>query len=140
MTITGEITTMLDALGRPIDDERVQAALALVGETVEDEHKEGRTTYLMLSAFADGTVISLKNGKVDKIVTRLQQESRYGIYPRPSAIIEGIDASSDRAAVGAVLGEPLTTRPDWDMFASGKRRVHIRYRDGHVARITALVP
>nr|WP_104306797.1 hypothetical protein [Pseudoclavibacter sp. RFBI5] len=140
MTTRGEITTMLLALGQPLSHESAQAALTLVGETVEDAYKEGRASYLMLSAFDDGTVFSLKNGKLDKIVMRIQEESRYGTYPRPASIVEGIDATSDRAAVVSVLGEPASSRPDWDMFGSGKRRIHVRYRDGLVARITALVP
>ncbi|MET9350660.1 hypothetical protein [Streptomyces termitum] len=57
-----------------------------------------------------------------------------GAYPRPAALIAGLDAGSDRERARAVLGEPLEGAPD--TYPMEGDRVRLHHTDGGLTRIT----
>ncbi|GHB08705.1 hypothetical protein ACIQRS_25835 [Streptomyces termitum] len=57
-----------------------------------------------------------------------------GAYPRPAALIAGLDAGSDRERARAVLGDPLEGAPD--TYPMEGDRVRLHHTDGGLTRIT----
>lgn len=84
----GEIWWHIDALGEPVDSQRVEIARSLA---------------------ADSALIATGPDGVNKVTFRLVGD---GAYPRPAALIAGLTAGSDREQARAILGDPVDATVD----------------------------
>ncbi|MFC7432040.1 MULTISPECIES: hypothetical protein [unclassified Agrococcus] len=79
----GELWWHVDALGAPDGSPSLERSRALAAGTVRVEADAGGVRSLALRLVGDGA------------------------YPRPAALVAGLDAGSDRAQVGAILGDAV---------------------------------
>ncbi|MDT9591925.1 hypothetical protein RDV89_02520 [Nocardioides zeae] len=97
----GELWWHVDALGVPVDDPRARVARALAGDTDPDDPgaaPKRTATFALVGEDA---------------------------YPRPAALVAGLDAGVGRDQVRAVLGAPAATEPDsWEIDGA---TLHARY-------------
>lgn len=84
----GELWRHIDAIGEPADGEKTEVSRLLAAHTA------------MIETGPDG---------VQSMTFRLVGE---GAYPRPGALIAGLNAGSDREQVRAILGAPVVPRGD----------------------------
>lgn len=108
-TITGEIWRHIDALGEASDSDPVELSRALAAGTAP----------LMIGD--DG---------VQRMTFSLVGE---GAYPRPAALIAGLDARSDRDRVREILGAAL--EPSSNVFALEADRVRLVFVDDRLTEI-----
>ncbi|HWS50360.1 MAG TPA: hypothetical protein VN241_05070 [Microbacterium sp.] len=145
MTISGEITTLLGALGEQPDSAAVEAAQALLGRITEQRltPKGGmvKKEWLTYEYRDDGTVLSFGDDELCKIVVRVRPESGWSTYPRPEKLIDGVDLATSREELLAQLGAPKKARPDSDLWQIGRRFLHVRYTPaaGAIGRISVMM-
>lgn len=140
--ITGEVTTMLGALGQGEYDEGGLRLLGLVGPTYEDDAFPGE---LYRTFPRMGAAVNYEETDVGMIAQAVfvYLEARDGAepYPTPDRLIDGLAlTNADREDVRARLGEPILVKDGFDAFAIGERYLHIEYSaDGSPTMITALI-
>lgn len=143
-TVTGDMAVMLDVLGHRQGDDRILKAIALVGPTMEvSEHDfdgEKSTHFLFKPA---GTEMVFEEDILEMIMIRTQpddQDTTFGLYPRPAALVEGLAATATRADVTALLGDPERVGPNFDRYEANGRYLHFEFdSNSRVARISALL-
>lgn len=140
MTMTGEMTAMLDVLGLPLGDDRALEAMALVGlPTERDEFRDSGLDRTYLVAREAGTDFVFNDGELTSVIVRTQPKGDYAAYPRPDALIDGLAGTATRDEVLARFGEPVKSTAASDRFAIDGRFLHFEYdATGHVARLTAM--
>lgn len=140
MTISGELTTMLGVLGLEQGDGGALDAMALVGMPSEtSEFVEGGTTQLYLTARDSGTDFLFEDRRLTTVIIRTQPKAKYGAYPRPDALIDGLSGTASRDDVRDALGAPEWSSPAADRFLVDDRYVHFEYdAAGRIARITVM--
>ena len=140
--LTGEITTMLAALGQQEFDEGGLGLLGLVGPTYEDEAYPGELYRTFPRMGAAVNYEETDTGMVAQTVF-VYLEARDGAepYPTPDRLIDGLAlTSAGREAIRARLGEPVLAKDGFDAFAVGERYLHVEYRaDGSPAMVTAMI-
>ncbi|WP_149261923.1 hypothetical protein [Actinomadura sp. K4S16] len=142
-TVTGEIAVLLDVLGRRQGDDRILDAVALVGPTMEVEEfdfdGEKSTYYIFKPA---GTDLIFEDKVLVSAMVRTQpdpQDAAYGLYPRPTALVDGLSPTATRAEVTAFLGTPERVGPSFDRYQVNEHYLHFEFdQNGRTARITAL--
>ncbi|SDD80683.1 hypothetical protein [Actinokineospora iranica] len=143
-TVTGEMTVLLDVLGRGQGDSRILEAIILVGPRMDVEEFDfdgEKSTYFTFKPA--GTDLLFENGVLVSVMVRTQPDSQdetYGRYPRPAALIDGLSPTATRAEVTALLGDPERVGPNFDRYEVYDRYLHFEF-DSHsrVARISALL-
>ncbi|MEU7524109.1 hypothetical protein AB0A74_00060 [Saccharothrix sp. NPDC042600] len=143
-TITGEMAVMLDVLGNRQGDDRILDAIALVGPRMEVEEFDfdgEKSTYFTFKPA--GTELLFEDDVLVSIMVRTQrddQDETYGVYPRPSALVEGLSPTATRAEVAAFLGRPERVGPNFDRYEVNERYLYFEFDpDGRVTRLSALL-
>lgn len=143
-TVTGEMAVLLDVLGYRQGDSRILEAIALVGPdmTVEELDFDGeKSTYFIFKPA--GTDLLFENDVLVSAMVRTQPDSQddtYGLYPRPTALVDGLSPTATRAEVAALLGNPERGGPNFDRYEVNKRYLHFEFASNNrVARISALL-
>ena len=141
MTLTGEITTMLGVLGLPQGDGEALDAMVLVGMPSETkEITDGDSSRLYLTAREAGTDFLFEDRELTSVIIRTQPKAKYGAYPRPDALIDGLPGTATRDDVLALLGEPEWSGPVADRFLVDGRYAHFEYDPSNrIARITLMM-
>ncbi|WP_309103519.1 hypothetical protein [Microbacterium sp.] len=145
MTISGEITTLISALGEQPGTAAVEAAQALLGQVTEQRltPKGGmvKKDWLTYEYRDEGTALSFGDDELCKIVVRVRPESGWAAYPRPEKLIDGVDLATTREELLTRLGAPKKTRPDSDLWQIGRRFLHVRYTPaaGTIGRISVMM-
>ncbi len=68
------------------------------------------------------------------------QDETYGLYPRPTALIDGLPPTALRADVAALLGNPERVGPNFDRYEVNKRYLHFEFdSDSRVSKVSALL-
>jgi len=142
--ITGEMAVMLDALGCLQSDSRILRIIVLVGpkmEVSEFDFDGEQSTYFTFKPA--GTDLLFENGVLEMIMVRTQrdgQDETYGLYPRPTALIDGLPPTALRADVAALLGNPERVGPNFDRYEVNKRYLHFEFdSDSRVSKVSALL-
>ncbi|WP_154795286.1 hypothetical protein [Occultella kanbiaonis] len=108
VTPTGDLDVIRASIGKPIEDERVTAVLALAELPLEVEvTRETKRERLETHASPDeGFEARFRNGRLERVV--LYPRGRRGApYPRSRELIDGLDFSAATPwAVVEALGEP----------------------------------
>ncbi|MBG6238423.1 hypothetical protein IWX78_001395 [Mycetocola sp. CAN_C7] len=140
-TISGELTTMMNVLGLQPADDRVLDAIDLVGGLSENSvFEEGDLTVLYLTARDAGTDFLFENRTLASVIIRTQPQAKYGAYPRPDALIDGLSGAATRAEVVARFGVPEWTSATADRFVVDGRYLHVEFDgSGRLVRITLMV-
>jgi hypothetical protein len=143
-TVTGEVALLLDVLGRRQGDSRILEAIALVGPAMEVEEFDfdgEKSTYFIFKPA--GTDLLFENNVLVSVMVRTQpdgQDPGYGLYPRPTALIDGLSPTATRAEVTAFLGTPERTGPNFDRYEVNKRYLHFEFEpDGRISKFSALL-
>lgn len=105
----GEIWRHIDALGEPADSEPVELSRSL--------------------AAGSAPILDRDDGAVGMTFGLIGDSA----YPRPAALIAGLDAGSDRERAVAVLGDPVTASTD--EFTIEGNRVILTFSDQGLAEI-----
>lgn len=119
-TVRGEMAVLLGVLGMRQGDSRILDAIALVGPTMEVEEfdwEDERSTYFLFRPA--GTDLLFENDVLVSVMVRTQPDGHdetYGLYPRPTGLVEGLSPTATRAEVAALLGQPERTGPDFDRY------------------------
>ncbi len=106
----GELWWHVDALGAAVESDLGEISRALAAGT--------------------GRVSTDADGHVDSLAFPLVGD---GAYPRPAALIGGLDAGSDRERVRAVLGEPVDASDD--VFAIEGMRMRVTFVDDRLVSV-----
>lgn len=143
-TITGEMAVMLDVLGYRLGDDRILKAIILVGPRMEVEEFDFDGEQSKYYTFKPaGTDLLFENTVLVSAMVRTQPDSQdetYGLYPRPTALIDGLSPTATREEVTAFLGAPERVGPDFDRYEVNERYLHFQFdANGRVARVTALL-
>jgi hypothetical protein len=143
-TINGEITVFLDVVGRRQGDNRILEAIVLVGPKMEvEEFDFGGEKSTYFSFKPAGTDLLFQNKVLVMAMVRTQPDSQdetYGLYPRPSALIEGLSATATRAEVTAMLGTPERAGPNFDRYEVNGHYLHFEFdSSSRLARLSALL-
>ncbi|MBN6037785.1 hypothetical protein [Amycolatopsis sp. 195334CR] len=143
-TVTGEMAVLLGVLGYRQGDSRILEAIALVGPglQVEEFDFDGeKSTYFTFKPA--GTDLLFENDVLVSAMVRTQQDSQdgtYGLYPRPDALVDGLSPTASRAEVGALLGPPERSGPNFDRFRVNNHYLHVEFgADNRIARLSALL-
>jgi hypothetical protein len=143
-SVTGEMAVMLGVLGYRQGDGRILEAIVLVGPKMEIEKFEfdgDKSTYFVFKPA--GTDLLFENDVLVSVMVRTQpdsQDSTYGLYPRPAALIAGLSPTATRAEVAALLGDPERVGPGFDRYEVNQRYLHFEFdSNGRVAKISALL-
>lgn len=135
---------MLDALGCLQSDSRILRIIVLVGpkmEVSEFDFDGEQSTYFTFKPA--GTDLLFENGVLEMIMVRTQrdgQDETYGLYPRPTALIDGLPPTALRADVAALLGNPERVGPNFDRYEVNKRYLHFEFdSDSRVSKVSALL-
>jgi len=144
LTINGEMTIQLDALGHRRGDSRILAAIVLVGPRMEiSEFTSGEQIsrhYLFKPA---GTELLFENDILVSVMVRTRpdpDDTTYGTYPRPSALIEGLSPTATRAEVMAFLGNPQRMGRTFYLYDVNQHHLHFEFdQQGQTAKISALL-
>lgn len=145
MTISGRITTLLDALGEKPGAPAVEAASALFGDITEQrlDPKGGvlKKDWLTYEFRDAGTMFSFGDDELCKIVVRVRPETGWAAYPAADALIDGVSSTTTREQLLALLGEPKKARRDSDMWQVGRRYLNVGYApaSGAIGRITVML-
>lgn len=140
--ITGEVTTMLGALGQGMYDEGGLRLLGLVGPTYEDDAFPGELYRTFPRMGAAVNYEETDAGLIAQAVfVYLEERDGAEPYPTPDQLIDGLAlTSAGREEIRARLGEPVRSAGGFDAFAVGERYLHIEYSaDGSPTMATALV-
>lgn len=144
VTFTGEMAVMLDVLGLPQGDSRILDAIALVGPQMEIEEfdwgSEKSTYFIFKSA---GTDLLFEDGVLASAIVRMQpdaQDPGYGLYPRPTALIDGLSPTATRDEVEALFGAPERPGPSFVRYEANQRYLHVEFNsDGQIGKLSALL-
>ncbi|MFE9580955.1 hypothetical protein ACFYO1_31580 [Nocardia sp. NPDC006044] len=142
--VRGEIAVLLGVLGLRQGDNRILAAIALVGPvmTIEEfDWDETRSTYYVFHPA--GTDLLFEDDVLVSAMVRTQpdnQDEAYGLYPRPHDLLEGLSPNATRAEAAAMLGTPERSGPNFDRYAVNDHYLHFEFdATGRTARLTALL-
>ena len=129
--VTGELLTVIAALGHGAEDAEVQAALALFGPPFErSEFAVGsvtRTYYVGAEKHVD---LILEDGILTAAMIRIRPDEGHGAYARPTALIDGVGPDTTRAQILDRFGAPAWTNDHADRFwivANAPGRVFVRF-------------
>lgn len=143
-TVTGEMASMLDVLGSRQGDDRILEVIGLLSPDMEVEEFDfdgEKSTYFTFKAA--GTDLLFENEVLVSIMVRTQpdsQDSTYGSYPRPTALIEGLSPTATRNEVAALLGDPERVGPDFDRYEVGNRYLHVEFdSNNRIGKLSALL-
>ncbi|MFY9714603.1 MAG: hypothetical protein WAK00_14130 [Microbacterium sp.] len=145
MTVSGEITTLFDALGEKPGSPAVEAASALFGEITEQrlDPKGGvlKKDWLTYEFRDAGTAFSFGDDELCKIVVRVRPETGWAAFPAADALIDGVTGSTSRGELLALLGDPTKARRDSDMWQVGRRYLNVSYTPaaGEIGRIAVML-
>ncbi|WP_375000982.1 hypothetical protein [Aeromicrobium sp. CTD01-1L150] len=140
--LTGEITTVLGALGQGIYDEGGLSLFGLAGATYEDDEFPGE---LYRTFTPHGIAVQYEGDDSEMLAQAVfvYLEARDGAdpYPTPDGLIGGLPLSgASRDDVRAHLGEPERTADGFDAFAVDGRFLHVEYgTNGTVSMVTAML-
>lgn len=142
--VRGEIAVMLGVLGLRQGDDRILAAIALVGPvmTIEEfDWGDSRSKYYVFHRA--GTDLLFEDEVLVSAMVRTQPDSQdeaYGRYPRPHELLEGLSPTATRAEATAMLGRPERSGPNFDRYAVNGHYLHFEFdAAGHTAKLTALL-
>lgn len=105
----GEITGHLAALGAGTRDRLVFAILTRDPHFIEDEPVTGEDGEVRvdISNTMEGVLLRFQDGALDSVRTTARRSGDYYPYPRPTALITGLDLSTaTRQDVQAALADP----------------------------------
>ena len=140
--VTGELPTVIAALGHGAEDAEVQAALALFGPPFErSEVAVGsvtRTYYVGAEKHAD---LILADGVFTTAMIWIRADDDHGAYARPEALIDGVGPDTTREQILDRFGQPAWSNDDADRFwiaadAPGKVFVRFEYGAAGVVKIS----
>ncbi|MEV6562834.1 hypothetical protein AB0M22_44450 [Nocardia sp. NPDC051756] len=142
--VRGEIAVMLGVLGLPLGDDRILAAIALVGPEMKVEEFDWDEVQSMYYVFHPaGTDLLFEDKVLVSAMVRTQPDSAdeaYGLYPRPHDLLEGLSPTATRAEVTARLGKPERTGPNFDRYAVNGHYLHFEFDTaGRAAKLTAML-
>ncbi|GAB2679832.1 hypothetical protein GCM10027271_46360 [Saccharopolyspora gloriosae] len=144
MTVTGEVAVMLDVLGYRQGDNRILDAIALVGPNMEVEELDfdgEKSTHFIFKP--SGTDFIFEDDVLVSIMIRTQPDSKdetYALYPRPTALVDGLSPTASRTEVTALLGTPERVGPNFDRYEANGRYLHFEFdSDEHVTMISTLL-
>ena len=129
----GEITGHLAALGAGTRDRLVFAILTRDPHFIEDEPVTGEDGEVRvdISNTMEGVLLRFQDGALDSVRTTARRSGDYYPYPRPTALITGLDLSTaTRQDVQAALADPA---PEPDSEQDGEVRYPV---DGGVLTAT----
>ncbi|WNV87852.1 hypothetical protein [Umezawaea sp. Da 62-37] len=142
--MSGEVAVFLDALGSRKDNSKILDAIVLVGprmETAEFDTEGERSVYYLFKPA--GTELLFEDDVLVSVMVRTQPDAdddEFDVYPRPAALVDGLSATADRAAVTAFLGTPERAGEGFDRYRVNGRYLHFEFDPrGHVAKISALL-
>jgi hypothetical protein len=143
-TISGEMSVFLDMIGCHQGDNRILEAIALVGPKMEvEEFDFGGEKSTYFSFKPAGTDLLFQNKVLVMAMVRTQpdsQDATYGLYPRPTALVEGLSPTATRAEVTAMLGIPERVGPNFDRYEVNGHYLHFEFdSSSRVARLSALL-
>jgi hypothetical protein len=142
-TITGEMAVMLDVLGLRRGDDRILKAWVLVGPdmTIEEfDLVDVQSTYYTFGA--TGTDILFKDDTLSAVIVRTQPEEDhgYGLYPRPSALIDGLSATATRGEVADFFGAPERVGADFVRYEANDHFLHVEFNsNSRIGTLSALL-
>lgn len=113
--LSGEITSHLAALGAGTRDRLVFAILTRDPHFIEDEPVTGwdGEVRVDITNTMEGVLLRFRDGALDSIRTTARRSGDYYPYPRPTALITGLDLSAaTRQDVQAALGDPAPEQDD----------------------------
>lgn len=129
-TVSGEITTVLAALGRP-DSEGLADLARLVGV----EPVEGGLRRAGAALRAAGVEVSFADGVLETVFLDFLP----GGYARTDALIDGLDEEATAEQVLSVLGEPEARGDGWVRYVVDGRYLHLQLASDGIALVTAMV-
>lgn len=142
--VRGEMAVMLEVLGLRQGDDRILAAIVLVGPkmTIEEfDWGEERSTYYVFHE--SGTDLLFEDEVLVSAMVRTQpdhDDEAYGLYPRPHDLLDGLSPTASRTEVTALLGKPERVGPNFDRYAVNGHYLHFEFdAAGRTAKLTALL-
>ncbi|WP_232661984.1 hypothetical protein [Pseudonocardia sp. TRM90224] len=143
-TVAGEIAVLLGVLGLRKGDDRILDAVALVGPKMEVEELDfdgERSTYYCFRPA--GTDLLFENDLLVAAIVRTRTapgDEGYGLYPRPTELVEGLSPTATRAEVAAMLGHPERAGSGFDRYEVNGHYLHFEFAaDGRATKVSALL-
>jgi len=140
-TVTGEVLRLLEMLGEPDGPETAARVQELTGATVKDRLRSSTAALKRV-----GLEISSDRHGIATIWIRTTDRAFGPIvtvaapaYPRPAALIDGLDDNSTLEEALALLGEPERRNPTALRYVVAGRYLHLSFDDGVFSRITLMV-
>ncbi|WP_179258108.1 hypothetical protein [Enemella evansiae] len=121
VSVEGEITTLLAALGAPDGDERLRRLVALVADPGADWGPRGahRSAARLRRS---GLELRFGAGVLQTVFIRLED------HPRPDALIHGLRTAADRSTVQTLLGgRPERSGPTFLRYLVEGRYLHLEF-------------
>ena len=140
MTLSGDISTFLDALGSPVDHpEALGRAIGLVGPGLEIEAFEGHEVADEHWHFRrTGAGFLLRDGEIVAIVLPVVRADGLA-YDGVDTLIDGVDLAGDRASLVTAIGEPTRSSQRMDLWRLDGRYLRLDFADDRLSDVaTAL--
>lgn len=141
MSITGDLSVMIEALGKPFGDPHVLEALTLVGLPIQrNEYQIGavdRTYYVAEGRMAE---FLFEDDLLRTVMIHTVADADHGRYPTPDTLIDGLSGNAPRAEVLERFGTPeWTNNESADRFQVEGGYVRFGYLDGLTCKINAML-
>ena len=140
--ITGELPTLIAALGHGADDAEAQAALALFGPPFErSQYPVGGVTRTYYVAERKHAELIFEDGVFEDARIWIRGSEERGAYARPEGLVDGVGPDTTRELILERFGTPEWSNDHADRFwiaEDAPNRVFVRfeYVDGRVADIS----
>ncbi|GAB2558277.1 hypothetical protein GCM10027033_14370 [Leucobacter ruminantium] len=140
--VTGELPTLIAALGHGADDAEAQAALALFGPPFErSQYPVGAVTRTYYVAERKHAELIFEDGVLEDVRIWVRGSDERGAYARPEGLIDGVGPDTTREQILERFGTPEWSNAHADRFWTAEdapNRVFVRfeYVDGQVSDIS----
>jgi len=137
--VTGVLRSVLDVLGRPAEDESVEAAMALFGPPFERSEFEIGPVVRVYQVAADGHAqLIFEDGVFTSAMVWVRESAERGAYVSPAPLVDGVGPETTRDEILARFGTPARSTDASDRFRVDGGFVRFGYVDGRVEEITAM--
>lgn len=140
--VTGELPTIIAALGHGVDDAEGQSVLALFGPPFErSQFPNGASTRTYYVAERNHAELIFEDGVFKACMIRIRSSEEHGAYGRPEGLIDGVGPDTTREQILERFGTPEWSNANADRFwiaGDAPSRVFVRfeYVDGVLGKIS----
>lgn len=141
MTLEGEITVFLRAVGAQIMSPEYVELLALAGPLMESQREHrGGAEWEYQTFPRNGVTLQFKDAVLVGALIPLVSIDGEPAYPSPDELISGLVLPASRAQVASVLGVARRSAQDLDLYLEGDRYLRFDFTEDRSTYLTVVLP